>query len=154
MALTYIVALSGKISPSGFYQNNTLTFEKGFSRNKFTWKRQAIYFFREREREELGLRCLTPLSTIFQLYRGDQFYWWRKPEYTEKTIELSQRKDFLINLQTKYFDACNLIFISLRCIFHINLICSIKAVMFYATLFGSSISHGNHYNEEFHCHPT
>jgi hypothetical protein len=50
MALTYIVALSGKISPSGFYQNNTLTFEKGFSRNKFTWKRQAIYFFRERER--------------------------------------------------------------------------------------------------------
>jgi hypothetical protein len=57
MALTYIVALSGKISPSGFYQNNTLTFEKGFSRNKFTWKRQAIYFFRERERErERGVR--------------------------------------------------------------------------------------------------
>jgi hypothetical protein len=29
------------------------------------------------------------ISTIFQLYRGCQFYWWRIPEYLEKTTDLS-----------------------------------------------------------------
>jgi hypothetical protein len=42
------------------------------------------------------LWCLAQLSTILQLYRGGEFYWWWKPEYPVKTTDLPQVIDNII----------------------------------------------------------
>jgi hypothetical protein len=42
--------------------------------------------------------CLTPLSKLYQLYRGGQFYSLRKPEFPGKTTDLSQVTDKLCHI--------------------------------------------------------
>jgi len=47
---------------------------------------------------DFGLCYLIPLSTIFQLFLGGKFCWWRKTEYPEKTIDLSGVADTLYHI--------------------------------------------------------
>jgi hypothetical protein len=44
---------------------------------------------------------LMPLSAIFQLYHGDQFKWWKKPEYLERTTDHGQETGKLYQLRLR-----------------------------------------------------
>ena len=57
-----------------------------------------------------GMMFNATFNNISVIYRGGQFYWWRKPEYPDKSTDLSKFTDKLyhIVLYRVHFGMCGL----------------------------------------------
>ena len=74
--------IKGYAEPSKAWYNRSMLTRKNWTRvyQKQVWTQYFAWLVGKPNifKTGLGLWCLMPLSTLFQLYHSSQFYWWKK----------------------------------------------------------------------------